>query len=86
MTGTATVTGVMTLVQERRFQLADDEGRSHLFVLAQEAPLDEPQLQRCADGRTRIRVRYRDAPHLLACLALSIEAQTTERRDETRTA
>ena len=79
------VTGVVTLVQERRFQLADAEGVRHLFVLDGACSLDEGQLRAYADARTRLAVRYRPAPGLVAHLALGIEEESPEALDETRT-
>ena len=64
--------GIVTLVQESRFQLMDDQGVSHLFVLSHKAPLEPAQLIPLQKVQARVSVRYEEAPNLIALLALSI--------------
>jgi hypothetical protein len=64
--------GRVSLVQESRFQLVEDDGRSTLFILSHAAPIepqDLPALQRRA---ARIAVRCDPAPGKIACVAHSI--------------
>jgi hypothetical protein len=64
--------GRVSLVQESRFQLAEDDGRSVLLILAHGAavePQDLPALQRAA---ARIAVRCEAAPGKIAHVAHSI--------------
>ena len=62
-------TGVITLVQENRFKLADDEGRSELFVLAHDAPLEAQDLQFLQRSQPHVTVVYTDADDLIAGVA-----------------
>jgi hypothetical protein len=64
--------GRVSLVQESRFQLVGDDGRSTLFVLSHAAsiePQDLPALQR---DSTRIAVRCDAAPGKVAQVAHAI--------------
>ena len=67
-----TMDGVVTLVQESRFQLTNDEGVSHLFVLSHKAPLEPAQLVPLQQSQARVTVRFEEAPNLVALLAHSI--------------
>lgn len=67
-----TMDGVVTLVQESRFQLTDGEGVSHLFVLSHKAPLEPAQLVPLQSAQARVTVGYEEAPNLIALLAHSI--------------
>ena len=46
--------GVVTIIQESRFQLLDDEGVSHHFVLAYDAAADPEQLSSLLMRRVRV--------------------------------
>jgi hypothetical protein len=61
--------GVVTIVQEGRFQLLDDAGVSHLFILDHSAPLEPEQLPPLQRDQNRVRVSYRPADGLLAHMA-----------------
>jgi hypothetical protein len=61
--------GVVTIVQEGRFQLLDDSGVSHLFILDHSATLEPEQLPPLQREQTRVRVSYRAAHGLLAHMA-----------------
>lgn len=50
--------GVITIVQEGRFQLMDDKGVGHHFLLSRRAALEPEQLP--ALLMRRVRVDYRD--------------------------
>jgi hypothetical protein len=72
------VDGMVTIVQEGRFQLIDDDGVGHLFLLGHAAALDPEQLAPLQRDQTRVRVSYRYAPDLIAHVADKI-VQVTPR-------
>jgi hypothetical protein len=51
------VSGIITVVQEGRFRLASDDGRSLLFTLAHGAPV-EPQDLPALAGNRRVEIEY----------------------------
>ena len=53
--------GVVTLVQEGRFQLTDDGGVSHLFILSPWAAAETEQLAPLQRRQARVRVTYKPA-------------------------
>ncbi|HEY8290719.1 MAG TPA: hypothetical protein VIG49_15700 [Acetobacteraceae bacterium] len=59
------MTGVVIIVQEGRFQMSDDNGVSHLFILGRGATADTSQLAVLQKRQARVRVRYRPAPNLI---------------------
>ena len=65
--------GVVTVVQEGRFQLTDDRGVSHLFVLGPNAAAETGQLPALQRRQARVRVRYRPAANVIGNLLSSIE-------------
>jgi len=75
------LTGTVTVVQERRFRLLDEEGRSHLFVLAHDAPVEPASLQRRIAGAP-VTVRYRRAPDLIALIASNVFTAAEARSEE----
>ena len=64
-----TLDGVVTIVQESRFQLCDDGGVSHLFQLSPNALLEPDQLAPLARRQARVRVRFREGHGVLARVA-----------------
>jgi hypothetical protein len=64
------MTGVVTIVQEGRFQLLDDEGVSHHFLLKHSAAADPEQLP--ALLRRRICVSYTDPTNLIGHAAQQV--------------
>ena len=48
------MSGVVTIVQEGRFQLVDDDGVAHHFLLDHSAPLDPEQLPYLLERRVRV--------------------------------
>ena len=66
------MTGVVTIVQESRFQLTDDEGVSHMFVLAANAAAEAGQLTALQSRQARVSVRYDPAPNLIGNAASAI--------------
>ena len=69
----STMTGIVTIVAEGRFQLTDDDGVSHLFLLGANAGADTVQLAPLQHRQARIRVRYRPAPNLIGNVATAID-------------
>ena len=67
------ITGIVTLAQESRFQLVDDAGIAHHFVLSHSAAAEPSQLGALQRPQTRVRVRWQDAPNMIAKVARRIE-------------
>jgi hypothetical protein len=63
--------GVVTIIQESRFQLLDDAGVGHHFVLAYDAALEPEQLPSLL--MRRVRVRYSEPRGIIGHAAHSIE-------------
>ncbi len=69
----AVTRGIITLVQEGRFQLEDPEGVHQLFVLAHDAPLEPADLQALLAAEVPVKVEYGDAERLVAAIAYEVE-------------
>jgi hypothetical protein len=65
--------GTITIVQEGRFQLSDDRGVSHQFVLDRVALVETEQLRPLQSRQARVRVKYTDASGLISLIAHRIE-------------
>ncbi len=65
--------GIVTIVQEGRFSLTDDNGVSHLFILSHAAPEEPEQLAALQRRQARVRVRYEPAENLIGRVARSID-------------
>ncbi len=61
--------GVVTIVQEGRFQLTDLQGVSHQFVLGHAALAETEQLRPLQTRQARIRVKYSEASGLISLIA-----------------
>lgn len=72
-----TASGVVTVVQEGRFQLALEEGGTRLFVLAHDAGIEPEQLTALQREHTRVVVTYRSAAPLIADEARAIAKTST---------
>ncbi len=68
----ATMTGIVTIVQESRFQMTDDAGVSHFFLLAANASAEPAQLTALQRRQARIRVSYKPAANLIGNIASAI--------------
>ena len=68
-----TMEGVITVVQESRFQMRDDRGVYHHFLLSHRAAAEPADLEPLRKRETRVRVRYDKAPNLLAQVAHRID-------------
>ncbi len=73
------VRGVISAVQEGRFQLVADDGHVIPFVLSHKAGAEPQDLPRLQAAAARIRVRYGGSPHLIAAVADSIEVEESPR-------
>ena len=71
--GKAEMEGVVTVVQESRFQLTDTAGVSHHFVLGRFALAETEQLVALQDRQARVRVKYSPAHGLIAYVADRID-------------
>jgi hypothetical protein len=69
---TRSMTGVVTIVQEGRFQMTDDRGVSHLFVLSSSAAAETEQLAALQRRQARVLVRYRPASNLIGNTAIDV--------------
>jgi hypothetical protein len=68
-----TMTGVVTIVQESRFQMTDDEGVSHLFMLAPNASAEPSDLAALQRDQARVRVRFSPARNVIGNMAYSVD-------------
>ncbi len=67
-----TMEGVVTIVQESRFQLTDDAGVGHLFTVGHACGTEPGQLAGLQRRQSRIRVSYKPAPNTIGNIAQSI--------------
>ena len=67
-----TMVGTVLLVQEGRFQLRDEQGASHLFLLGHASLAETDQLPPLARRQARIRVSYKDADNIVGLIAKKI--------------
>ena len=65
--------GVVTIVQEGRFQLTDDDGVGHLFILGHLCGAETGQLPALQRQQSRVRISYKPAPNLIGNIARAIE-------------
>ena len=68
-----TLQGVITIVQEDRFRMEDQDGRGYLLTLGHRAGASIPDLEAWRDGSVPIQVRFEGPPDLGA-IALEIRA------------
>ena len=74
--------GVVTIVQESRFQLTDDNGISHLFLLDRHAAAEPAQLATLQAHQARVRVTYEPARNLIGLVARSVALAPARRPAE----
>ena len=67
-----TMTGIITVVQEGRFRLVADDGKSTLFVLSHKAALEPQDLTGLQNAQKRVTVHYRQDSGRIAGLAHDI--------------
>ncbi|WP_419728240.1 hypothetical protein [Lichenicola sp.] len=68
-----TMTGKVTIVQESRFQLTDENGVSHLFTLGHGSMAEPEQLAPLQHTQARVRVTYMQPRNIIGMVAKSIE-------------
>ena len=64
--------GIVTIVQESRFQLTDDDGVAHLFVLSHSSLAEPNQLEPLQARQARVRVRYVEPRNIIGLVAKSL--------------
>ena len=69
---TKSMDGVVTIVQESRFQLTDDGGVSHLFILSHKSLAEPAQLEPLQHRQARVRVRYTEPRNVIGLVAESV--------------
>ncbi|MGY2049819.1 hypothetical protein [Methylobacterium sp. JK268] len=65
--------GVVIIAQESRFQLVDEEGIAHLFVLSPTMRAEPDDLARLQAEQARVRVSYDRTRNLIAHRALRLD-------------
>jgi hypothetical protein len=68
--------GVVTILQESRFQLTDDAGVSHLFILGHDSLGEPDQLEPLQQRQARVRVRYTAPRNVIGFVAHAVEARS----------
>lgn len=68
------VTGRIIFVQEERFRMVDDEGRSFLFDLSYKAPVSHDDLVAWSRAKARLRVEYEGEPEMESGVAHRVRA------------
>ena len=68
--------GTITLVQESRFQLTDEDGVSHLFLLGPGAAAEPAQLAPLAARQARVSVRYTAGDNIVGYVAQDVFLET----------
>ena len=66
------VWGTLSVVQEERFQLVDDRGVAHLFLVASGLALKPADLRAFLRDRQEVTVEYEESPTLIARIATAI--------------
>ena len=67
------IEGIVTIVQEGRFQLRDPDGATHQFELSHKAPLEPEQLPPLQHDQARVRVAYTPGENIIGFVAHEIE-------------
>ena len=66
------IDGTIRIVQEGRFMLTGDDGRTHLFILAHGSAAEPAQLAPLQERQARIRVTFTEDDNLIARVAKSV--------------
>ena len=77
-----TMTGTVTIVQESRFQLTDERGVSHLFLLGHGSMAEPEQLSPLQHTQARVRVRYSQPRNIIGLVAQSVELEAVSGQQE----
>ena len=75
--GMKSIEGIITIVQEGRFQLRDPDGVSHQFELSHKAAAEPDQLPPLQREQARVRVKYEPGENVIGFVARSIERLDT---------
>ena len=67
------VTGYINLVQEQRFRLILDDGRSLILLLGRKAPIDVNRLIELKRTRARVRVRFAGEANQASGIACAVQ-------------
>lgn len=70
-----TASGVITLAQEHRFQLVDDQGMKRLFILAHGSPVQGRDLELLEASHHHVTVFYTDTEMLSGHTAHDVHEQ-----------
>ena len=65
--------GHITVVQEERFRLTTEDGRSFLFVLDRKSPVQIAAVRRLQKAHTPVRVEYSGEPNTGSGIAQLVE-------------
>ncbi len=65
--------GIITIVQEGRFQLCDADGVSHQFELSHKAAVEPAQLPPLQSEQAHVRVTYEPGENVIGFIVRSIE-------------
>lgn len=65
--------GHISVIQERRFRLVGEDGRSYLFIFDHHALLSLEELQHWQKSRTPVRVEYSGEPNTISGVARAVE-------------
>ena len=65
--------GTVLLVQEGRFQLRDEQGAAHLFILGHASWAETDQLPALARAQRRVRVSYEEPENIVGLIARRID-------------
>jgi hypothetical protein len=68
----AIATGIVTVTQENRFQLAIDGGGTRIFVVAHDAGIEPDQIATLQQRQSRVTVIFRPVDELIAAEARAI--------------
>jgi hypothetical protein len=68
------VCGIITIVQEDRLRLEDEQGHGFLFTLGRKAGASMGDLHRWSEGRVPVDVQY-EGPSDLGAVAVRIQAR-----------
>lgn len=66
------IDGIVTIVQESRFQLVDDRGVAHLITLGHGSMAEPEQLQDLVAQQSRVRVRCSEQRNVIGFVAHSV--------------
>lgn len=74
---TQRLSGTIGLVQEERFQLVDDDGGAHLFILDHRCSLTPDDLLRYWRSGGRVSVEFSAAQNIMARIASHVSPENT---------